>query len=390
MLTIALWSTYEVFNKQLFHVEKFSWLSDVTAKMFLELKKYANQCGVNIDTVNYLDISSVDAFLFYEMPGLDNHYLNYALNNNKPVFLYATEPESVHWGRENYCVSRHKCFKKVFTWNDLLVDGKKYIKTAVGSFDFPKSINKKHPDEKKLCAIIASNKNSNHSLELYSKRKEAIRWFEANHPEEFDLYGQLWDGREYPSFRGPIDSKKAVLENYRFSICYENARDMPGYITEKIFDSMFAGCIPVYWGADNISDYIPGECYIDKTQYSNYEELYNYIKNIGADEYQRRLQHIENYLNSPQIEVYTNDYFARTIIDTIVDNIGAVEDVGSGGNPGWWLYYAREARTWTDLNKAIDVFNKALLVMFEKHRLEWYLEVRGYLTQAYIKIGGVK
>lgn len=391
MLTIALWSTYETFNKQLFHVENFSWLSDVTAKMFLELKNYAHQQGVYIDTVRYIDMSRADAFLFYEMPAIDNQYLNYALSLKKPVFLYVTEPESVYWGRENYLVSRHQCFKKVFTWNDLLVDGKKYMKITVGSFNFPEAINKIPLHEKKLCAMIASDKGSNHPLELYSRRKEAIRWFEANHPEDFDLYGQLWKTQEYPSYRGPINSKNAVLEKYKFSICYENARDMPGYITEKIFDSMFAGCIPVYWGAGNISDYMPGGCYIDKTQYEDYRELYDYLTGMPDDEYEERLHCIENYLKSPQINIFTNEYFAKTIIDTIINSVadsrGCADDSRHIDNPGWWLCYAREASAWSDPLSAVQVFNSALVTMFEQQKLDWYLEVRDYLIQAYMKMG---
>lgn len=30
--------------------------------------------------------------------------------------------------------------------------------------------------------------------------------------------------------------------------CFENVRDLPGYITEKIFDCFFAEYIPIYWG----------------------------------------------------------------------------------------------------------------------------------------------
>ena len=34
-----------------------------------------------------------------------------------------------------------------------------------------------------------------------------------------------------------------------------------GYITEKIFDSFFAGVVPIYWGAENITDYVPKSLY---------------------------------------------------------------------------------------------------------------------------------
>lgn len=44
------------------------------------------------------------------------------------------------------------------------------------------------------------------------------------------------------------DDKTAFLRQYLFNICPENT-DAPGYVTEKLFDSFEAGCIPVYWGA---------------------------------------------------------------------------------------------------------------------------------------------
>lgn len=29
------------------------------------------------------------------------------------------------------------------------------------------------------------------------------------------------------------------------------------YVTEKVYDALTAGCIPTYWGASNVADYIP-------------------------------------------------------------------------------------------------------------------------------------
>ena len=40
-------------------------------------------------------------------------------------------------------------------------------------------------------------------------------------------------------------------------------RNVNGYVTEKIFDAFKAGCVPVYWGAENITKYVPAECFID-------------------------------------------------------------------------------------------------------------------------------
>jgi len=46
------------------------------------------------------------------------------------------------------------------------------------------------------------------------------------------------------------NNKHIYLQNYRFNICPENS-DYDGYVTEKIFQAIDAGCIPVYYGSNN-------------------------------------------------------------------------------------------------------------------------------------------
>lgn len=46
------------------------------------------------------------------------------------------------------------------------------------------------------------------------------------------------------------DDKHAFLQQCIFNICPENS-NTTGYVTEKLFQAMAAGCIPVYWGSDN-------------------------------------------------------------------------------------------------------------------------------------------
>lgn len=45
------------------------------------------------------------------------------------------------------------------------------------------------------------------------------------------------------------DNKQAYLQSYLFNICPENTAAY-GYTTEKIFEAISCGCIPIYWGAD--------------------------------------------------------------------------------------------------------------------------------------------
>lgn len=46
------------------------------------------------------------------------------------------------------------------------------------------------------------------------------------------------------------DNKLEYLRNYVFNICPENSNSY-GYVTEKVFEAVCAGCIPIYWGSYN-------------------------------------------------------------------------------------------------------------------------------------------
>lgn len=46
------------------------------------------------------------------------------------------------------------------------------------------------------------------------------------------------------------NDKKRFLSNYKFNICPENS-NCAGYVTEKVFQAIDAGCIPIYWGSYN-------------------------------------------------------------------------------------------------------------------------------------------
>ncbi len=46
------------------------------------------------------------------------------------------------------------------------------------------------------------------------------------------------------------DNKLEYLKDFKFNLCPENSNNN-GYVTEKIFDSISSGCIPIYWGSEN-------------------------------------------------------------------------------------------------------------------------------------------
>jgi hypothetical protein len=300
---------------------------------FYLLKKRFEENGINLNTQDINSPRESKFIIYNEMPKSKN------IIPGKNNYLIMFESKIIQ--ADNWNVKKHKYFKKIFTWDDNLVDGKKYIKINY-AHKIPTDLDYDLSKKGKLCAMVASHKFTKHSLELYTERVKAIRWFEQNHPEDFDLYGIGWDKyyfkgylsrlnrfeilrkllmtKKYSLFKGPAPSRE-VLPKYKFAICYENARDIPGYITEKIFNCFFAGCVPVYWGAPNVTDYIPSDTFIDKREFRTYDDLYDYLKNMSDKEYIDYLEAIKNFIESDKIYPFSAECFVEILTRAILEDI---------------------------------------------------------------------
>ncbi len=323
---IVVPATYQ--NNKLFDLNDKIINRDNCMYPFHLLKEKFKDISIDLATQDINSVEDSEIVIYNEMPNI--------LPKREDVcksYLLMFESELIR--PDNWDSEKHKYFNKIFTWKDDIVDNKKYFKFNFAQ-EIANHINKDLSRKEKLCTLIAGNKKSNHPLELYSKRVEAIKWFEKNHSEDFEFYGMGWDKysssnkyinfilsklkistlfvTNYSSYRGKLTSKKETLERYQFAICYENARDIPGYITEKIFDCFFAGCVPIYWGANNITKHIPKECFIDKREFNTYEDLYQYIKNMSDEIFLNYLENIEKYLNSDNSHLFSSKYFAEQII----------------------------------------------------------------------------
>jgi hypothetical protein len=309
MKKACMYMSYDEYhcNNQLFKPE---------FKHFFILKELFKKQGYDLSTHDINKPEESDMIIYWGMP------FELPVKNHPNVYYMLFECEVVHphaWKKEKY-----ESAKAVFTWNDELIDNKKYFK-----FNFPWGYSNKmkiglnHKD--KFCTLIAGYKLSKHKLELYHDRIYAIRYFEKNHPDEFDLYGRGWpvtfdpdQPLEYfPSYRGELEDKLSVLERYKFSICYENARDIQGYITEKILDCFAAGCVPVYWGASNITDHIPAECFIDRRNFDNYDDLYLFMKNMRDEEYLEYQKNMLNFLQSDKLDQFSQVKWPKLIMTGI-------------------------------------------------------------------------
>ncbi len=275
------------------------------------------------------DIHPVDQseFVIYN----SNYYTESNIINTHKSFMIMWESELIApqiWNLKN-----HYKYNKIFTWCDTLVDQKKYFKYNYYYYS-KNGFSGKFSEHKKLAVMISGNKTNSHRHELYSERLKVINWFERHQPADFDLFGPDWNKSvfhgvwrplnrikplrnvqifNHPCYRGEAEDKLATLANYKFSICFENAKDIPGYITEKIWDSLSVGCIPVYCGAPNIFDCIPEGCIIDYRKYASLPQLYQYLKAMHPAELRSRFDLIE----SAFMQSIAGNFSARNVAENI-------------------------------------------------------------------------
>ena len=325
-------------NNRLFESDDTT-IGDDLLRPFQILKDVALQNGLFVGTRAVIPLEQADAIVFVDLPDTSLPHVQRMIDSGKPLYLIVLESILIRPLDKNHILFR-RC-EKIFTYDDSMVDNKRIAKINY-SFDMSKFIGIDCSKRDKLCVMIAGNKYVSHPQELYSKRIEAVRWFENNHPDEFDLFGVGWDeynfgnklpwrvlnrfralkkllAPRFPSYRGRVERKKPVLERYKFAICYENVKDVPGYITEKIFDCFFAGSVPVYWGADNITDYVPADCFIDKRKFANYQSLYDFLVTMSDADYAKYIHSISEYLSGAKAHRFSVECFASSVVCGIMN-----------------------------------------------------------------------
>ncbi len=227
------------------------------------------------------------------------------------MVLFMWEPPNVLHKMYKKEVTAH--FSRIYTWHDDLVDNVQFFK-----FHYPvlrPMVESVVPfEEKKLCTLVARHLTCKRKNSLYKEREAAIAFFEKVDPH-FAFYGHGWDPAKWKSYRGPVDDKIGTLRQYRFSICYENSRDLPGYITEKMFDCFAAGNVPIYWGASNIAAYVPSDCFIDRRDFATLEALYKRIQSMAEVEYNGYLERIRAYLKSDRAQLFSQEAFAKVFAE---------------------------------------------------------------------------
>jgi hypothetical protein len=257
--------------------------------------------------------------------------------SNVAKYLVAMENPNINPLNQdlNYCSQ----FEKVFSWNPAVAGLENGVLSMV-----PNEIRiESFPgfDQRTIfTCLINANKRFFHSDEndLYRERLRLIRWYEEHDPSNFMLFGRGWDKpgpaftaserifraikrmrsrlfsyRPFPSYQGVVLNKGAIFRKAKFVYCYENSKNLSNYITEKIFDAMMCGSVPIYLGANNITKYIPENCFVDARHFSSTEKLHNYLLGINAEQYKIMQNNIKTFLSGEQIIPFSSEFFVATL-----------------------------------------------------------------------------
>lgn len=122
--------------------------------------------------------------------------------------------------------------------------------------------------DKFCCAFISSSWDQ-------SDRRAFTRELFEHLP--IDSYGRFMRNKKLWRDKG-VQSKLKTLKKYRFTLAFENSITKD-YVTEKFFEPLQMGSIPIYLGAPNIDEFAPGEnCFVNAGDFASARELAEFLK----------------------------------------------------------------------------------------------------------------
>lgn len=192
-------------------------------------------------------------------------------------------------------------------------------------------------DRKEKMALINANKLNFHKTEMYSLRRKA-----AHSLQDVELFGLNWNisfiskvkiclielrkqpkssvftflfhidkwFHIWPEIESPSDKRK-VLQKYKFALVIENSKT---YMSEKLFDALISGCIPIYVGPDVRDFEVPSELVVQsQASVSGIKIAFERAKLMDYLQHQGNLQ---EWLENPEtISKYAGEHVLTRAIE---------------------------------------------------------------------------
>lgn len=130
-----------------------------------------------------------------------------------------------------------------------------------------------------------------------------------------DVFGKGWP-QGISSWSSPMqgDWKKEKIEKisgYRFTVAFENT-NVRYYVTEKIWDAIYAGTLPIYYGNDWIYETFERGSFIDYNDFNSPEALAKFLKEMTDEEWLVRMKKCIDAYNRSVEAAEKSDILAQT------------------------------------------------------------------------------
>ena len=131
-----------------------------------------------------------------------------------------------------------------------------------------------------FCNFIYSNPNG----DIHRK----LLFEEINKYKRVDSLGEYLNNKKIDKAIGTnltetVINSIELKRKYKFSIACENAC-YRGYTSEKIWTSLQANTIPIYWGDPTVDLEVNSEAFIDSSKYSSFKDLTEIVREIDEDD----------------------------------------------------------------------------------------------------------
>ncbi|MCK9156261.1 MAG: glycosyltransferase family 10 [Paludibacteraceae bacterium] len=178
-----------------------------------------------------IDKVACDVNIFYSAENLKNNSFNQYAD-----FCLANQHIGLSMGFEYFDNERYVRFPN---WMDVFFLKKDDIKSVCKTLCYP-NIKEKN----RFAACVCSHDNT---IGFPLLRENIIQSFSSISKVSCPGKFRHNDDTLLKDFN---DDKMEYLKRFYFNICPENSNAM-GYVTEKLFHCISAGCIPIYWGSYN-------------------------------------------------------------------------------------------------------------------------------------------
>lgn len=183
--------------------------------------------------------------------------------------------------------------------------------------------------------FCSSDASKNGRFEFVSELMQHLR---------VDSFGKSKNNQQLSADGGRL-SKLDIIARYPFYLAFENSNCVD-YVSEKVFDGLIAGSVPVYLGAPNIDELLPADkCIIKVSDFSSAEQLAKYLIELRHDEteYASYLEWKEQPLRDSFLDLIEagREPSLRRLCRKIsekIENRSAKNDTKLGGNTWRYLF----------------------------------------------------